>query len=245
MIRFSGAIVLAALLAVAASFAQAQQAASPDREAIERIVRDYLLRNPEVLVEAMTELRRRQEAAQEEATRTALAENRAALYEDPASPTAGNVRGDVTIVEFFDYHCGYCKQAYEPLMALLREDSNVRFVFKELPILSPESRIAAAGALAAGRQGKYMEMHEALMTARGRLTRDRVLDIARTLKLDAARLQADMESADVQEAIDSNLRLAAMLGVDGTPAFFIGDQLVPGALDLDQLKALVAEARRK
>jgi len=224
--------------ALAASVHAQTPAESPDRAAIEKIVRDYLLRHPEVLVEAMAELNKR-------ILRQAVAENSRQLFQDPESPTAGNPKGDVTIVEFFDYHCGYCKQVHEPLLQALREDRNLRIVYKELPILAPESRIAAAAALAANKQGKYVEFHNALMSARGRLGKDRVLAIAKEHKLDVARMETDMDSRDIQSAIEANLQLAAALKVEGTPAFVIGDQIVAGALDIDQIRKLIAEARAR
>jgi protein-disulfide isomerase len=238
-------------LLAAASFclfltpALAQAPAAPDRAAIEKIVREYLIQNPEVLVEAMNELRRRQEEAAGEASQRAIGAHKKELFEDAASPVGGNAKGDVTLVEFFDYHCGYCKQVHEPMLTLMREDKNLRVVFKEMPILAPESRVAAAGALAAQKQGKYMEMHNALMTARGKLTKDRVLALAKEQKLDVARLEKDMETPEIQGAIDRNLKLAAAIGVDGTPAFIIGDQFAPGALPIEQLREMVAQARKK
>ncbi len=236
------AVLFACLLAVPAL---AQSGSTPDRAAIEKIVREYLLQHPEIIIEAMNELRRRQEMAAAEMAQQAIAAHREELFNDPATPAGGNPRGDVTIVEFFDYHCGYCKQVQEPLLRLLAEDRNLRIVFRELPIIADESRTASAGALAAAKQGKYVEFHNVLMAARGRLTRDRVLALAREQKLDVAKLEKDMDSPEIQRSIDRNLELAAMLGVDGTPAFIVGNQVVPGALSLEQLRELVAEARRK
>ena len=232
------AFIFAGAIAASAHAQTPAPAESPDRAAIEKIVRDYLLRHPEVLVEAMGELNKR-------ILRQAVAENSQQLFHDPESPTAGNPKGDVTIVEFFDYHCGYCKQVHEPLLQVLREDRNLRIVYKELPILAPESRIAAAAGLAANRQGKYAEFHDALMSARGRLGKDRVLAMAKEHKLDVARLQTDMESGAIQAAIEANLQLAAALKIEGTPAFVVGDQIVPGALDLDQIRKLIADARAR
>lgn len=240
-IRLTAAL-FACLLAVPT---MAQTSSTPDRAAIEKIVREYLIQNPEVLVEAMNELRRRQEMAANEASSKAIEAHKKELFEDGATPVGGNAKGDVTLVEFFDYHCGYCKQVHEPMLTLIREDKNLRIVYKELPILAPESRIAAAGALAANKQGKYVELHNALMEARGKLTKDRVLALAKELKLDVAKLEKDMDSPEIQSAIDRNLKLAASLGVDGTPAFIVGDQFAPGALPIEQLREMVAQARKK
>jgi protein-disulfide isomerase len=244
---FTRALAAAAVcLFLSPALAQAPTSpSSPDRAAIEKIVREYLLKNPEVLVEAMDELRRRQEVAASEASKQAIGAYRKDLLEDEATPVGGNVKGDVTLVEFFDYHCGYCKQVHEPMQTLMREDKNLRVVYKEMPILSPESRIAAAGALAARKQGKYVEMHNALMSARGKLTKDRVLAVAKEQKLDVAKLEKDMELPEIQAALNRNLQLAQQLGVDGTPAFIIGDQFAPGALPIEQLRAMVAQARKK
>lgn len=240
-IRFV-AVVFAGLLALPA---WAQSSTPPDRAAIEKIVREYLIQHPEVLVEAMNELRRRQEVAADEASKQAITAHRKELFEDKSSPVGGNPKGDVTLVQFFDYHCGYCKQVHEPMLSLIGEDKNLRVVYKELPILAPESRIAAAGALAAGRQGKYVEMHNALMSARGKLTKERVLAIAKEHKLDLAKLEKDMDAPEIQGEIDDNMKLAQAMGVDGTPAFVVGDQFAPGAMPIEQLRELVAQARKK
>ena len=222
--RFVARLLAVLFVGAIAASAHAQTAApagSPDRAAIEKIVRDYLLRHPEVLVEAMAELNKRM-------LRQAVTENSQQIFQDPQSPSAGNP-----------------KQVHEPLLQALREDGNLRIVFKELPILAPESRVAAAAALAANRQGKYVEFHNALMGARGRLGKDRVLAMAREHKLDVDRLERDMDSSDIQSAIEANLQLAAALKIEGTPAFVVGDQIVPGALDIDQIRELIAEARAR
>jgi len=233
------------LLSGSVATAQAPSPPALDREAVESIVRDYLLRHPEIIIEAMTELRRRQESAAADLAREVIETRRAEIFTDPATPVGGNPLGELTIVEFFDYHCGYCKQVHEPINALIREDRKLRLVYKELPILTPDSRVAASAALAAMRQGKYVAMHDALMAASGRLTRERVLQIAGSLKLDTKRLATDMDSAEVQAAIERNLDLAAALGIDGTPAFLIGDRLVAGALDIEQLREFVATSRAR
>lgn len=248
IVRRLAALAVALFLALPA-FAQSPeapkggQAPVMDRATVERIVREYLLSHPEVLVEAMTELQKKQQAASEDRARQVIAERRQEILSDPATPVGGNPKGDVTVVEFFDYHCGYCKQVHQPLLDLAREDKGVRIVYKEMPILAPESRIAAQAALAAERQGKYVVLHNALMEARGKLTKDRILGIAKERGLDTARLAKDMELPEIGAAIDRNLDLAAALDISGTPAFVIGDQLVPGAIGMDAFRALVAQAR--
>jgi protein-disulfide isomerase len=158
---------------------------------------------------------------------------------------AGNPVGDVTLVEFFDYHCAYCKRALNAVTAVLGEDPGLRIVYKEFPILGPDSVLAARAALASRNQdpSKYLEFHVALMSTRGRLTQPRILEIARDAGFDAERLVADMASPEINTAIERNIELARSLEINGTPTFVIGDQLVPGAVDLDTLRRLIAEAR--
>jgi protein-disulfide isomerase len=243
---------LAAVLACAApAVAQTPPAQSPipllpgiDRAAIERIVHDYLIQHPEVLVEAINEIRRRQEQASADQAQKAIVDQHKEIFDDAMTPVGGNPQGDVTIVEFFDYHCGYCKQVQPSMESLIKEDGKIRVVFKELPILAPESRIAAAGALAAQRQGKYTVMHNALMSARGTLTKARVLQIGRDNGLDVAKLEKDMQLPEIDAAIERNLKLAAALDISGTPSFVIGGELVPGAIDIDDMRKLIAKARK-
>jgi protein-disulfide isomerase len=239
MVRFLIALVLIALPVAAGA-----QTPPPDREAIEKIVRDYLMKHPEVIIEAVQELEKRQTMARDQAAQQTIAQRKAELVSDPGTPVGGNPDGDVTIVEFFDYHCGYCKRVHPTMQSVIKGDSKIRVAYKQLPILTPNSRVAAAGALAAMRQGKYIEMHNALMEARGELTKDRVLQIAAGLKLDTDKLARDMTAPDVVQQIDRSLELAKALGIDGTPAFVIGNKLIPGAVDAGTIKAAVAEARK-
>lgn len=216
-----------------------------DRPAIERMVREYLIANPEVLVEAMQALEQRQQTAADQKARAALKQNRQQIFNDDASPVGGNPKGDVTVVEFFDYNCGYCKAVHDDALKLVKDDGRLRYVYKEFPILGPGSTVAAKAALAARAQGKYVEAHNALMSHRGRLDEAAVLRILGDAGLDVAKLKADMEAPAVAKAIESNLLLADKLGIRGTPAFIIGDELAPGAIKLDEMKRMVAEARKK
>ena len=237
------AAVLAVFLTLPPSVTAADPQTTPDAEAIEKIVRDYLIRNPEVIVEALEELERRREIADQERAREAIVANREALLEDPGSYVAGNENGDVTIVEFFDYRCPYCKRSLGALMATLEKDPNVRVVFKEFPILGEESVLASRAAIASIQQGKYLDYHNALMDAGSELNEQSVLRIAREVGLDADKLMADMFSSDVTEVIRDNYLLAEALGIGGTPAFVIGDQLIPGAIDEQRFAELIQEAR--
>ncbi len=213
-------------------------------KAIEKIVRDYLVKNPEVVVSALREIERREKANQAQRQRLALSAYNDALRNDPDSFVGGNPDGDVTVVEFFDYSCTYCKRALPVLRTLLRDDPNIRLVYKEFPILGPASLYAARAAIAALEQGdKYGEFHEALMATRAVLSEARVMRIAREIGLDVERLKKDMRAPKVDKIIRRNKRIAKVLQITGTPSFVIGDAVVPGYVGLDQLVALVAEAR--
>lgn len=203
-----------------------------DREAVEAIVREYILSHPEIITEAIQVLQQREEEAQRKAVSDAIAANREELERSKTSPVIGNPKGDVTLVEFFDYNCPYCRQAKAELKAALEEDKGVRVVLKEFPILGPGSTAAARAALAAQKQGKYAAFHDALMSHPGRIQDEAtVFQIAEETGLDMARLKTDMEAADIQAELDANAELAAKLGVRGTPAFVIGDTLIPSAVD--------------
>lgn len=239
--------LLGALAVLGAPVPAAAQTGRPplDRPAIEAIIREYLLQNPEVIVEAVRVFQERQQAEERQRVAAVLTARRAELFQDAAAPVAGNPRGDVTVVEFFDYRCGYCKSVLPALRQLLEQDRRVRFVFKEFPILGPESVLAARAALAARAQGKYVAFHQALMAQSGPLTLPDILRVAAQVKLDPVRLQADMEAPEIRQAIQKNLALAQELGIRGTPVFVIGDELVTGALELDALKDLVTKARAR
>jgi protein-disulfide isomerase len=201
---------------------------------IEKIVHDYLMAHPEVIKEAIIALQAKEEAQKADSQTQAVAANKDKLLNDPATPVAGNPIGDVTLVEFFDYHCPYCKAVAEPLDQLLREDKGVRLVLKEFPILGPDSKLASQAALAAAAQGKYH---------RGVFDMDTITAIATKVGLDAKKLVADMDGAKTQPLIDSNRKLADSLDVSATPTFIIDGQVVEGAVPLDQLKALIKKAR--
>ena len=242
--------ILALLLAIvtAASFITVGRAEQPsipalDRDAIRKIVRDYLVEHPEVIEEAMKVLRGRQELAQRKRASAAIADDSEALRAHPMSPVSGNAGGDVTVVEFFDYQCGYCKRSLRPVMDLLAADGQVRMVWKEFPILGPVSRFAARAAMAADRQGRYHEFHVAVMGARGKLTEDEVIRIATDIGLDVERLRRDMGDPAIEDYLNETAQLAKKLGIRGTPAFVIGETLVPGAVNGARLKEIVADAR--
>lgn len=217
---------------------------SGDKARLGQTIREYLLANPEVLVEAMQEYERKQESQRDAVAEKAIKQYRKELLSDPDSPIAGNPQGDVTVVEFNDYNCPYCKRAHSTMKSVLAADSKIKVVIKDLPILGEASKIAAAAALAAVKQGKHLAFHNALMEFNGRLDRDKVFEIAGKVGLDIAQLQKDMEDARIKDIFSRNAALASALGVRGTPAFVIGDTFVPGAVDADTLKQLIAAARK-
>ena len=248
IVRSGLAGVVRALLLVVSATCVAD-AADPvpglSREATEEIIRDYLLKNPEIVEQALRILRERQRKAEKQETMKALAAHREDLLSDPRSPVGGNPRGSVTVVEFFDYRCPHCKHAAPDVKKLAQDDSDVRIVYKQFPVLGPDSELAARAALAAHVQGKYAALHDAMLAASGPLTMPAIVKLAGPAGVDVAKLQADIETPEVRATIERDRALAAALGITGTPSFVIGTELVPGAVDLATLKALVAEARSK
>jgi protein-disulfide isomerase len=236
---------LAALLVATGAAAQDQgQGAQIELPAdqVEAIVRDYLLREPEIIYQALQELQRREAAAETERRKVALLSRQDDLFRSAASPVGGNPAGDVTLVEFFDYRCGYCRRVVGSVRALAEQDEDLRVVFKEFPILGEDSVRAARAALAAERQGLYMPLHFALMAADD-LSMDGIMAAAAGVGLDTAQLAEDMASPEIQAEIDATYALARDLGIEGTPAFVIDDELIPGAVSQERLATLIDEAR--
>lgn len=209
--------------------------------ATEQVIHDYLLAHPEVIREALALQQQREAAADAAAKKQALAANRDELVADPASPVLGNPEGDVTIVEFFDYRCGYCKRVESAVEALLKTDNKVKLVLKEFPILGKDSWVAAKAALAAHKQGRYAEFHSALLKAET-VDEAAVEALASSIGLDMEKFRSDRDNAE-SGVIEKNHRLAAALGISGTPAFVIGDRLLPGAADEATLAAHVNAVR--
>lgn len=237
-------VVLAVALVLAAGVAWAADPATLSREQIEQIVREYLLRHPEVVTDALRAAQTKQREAQQQQTRQAIAGHREQLLRDSTSPVGGNVAGDVTVVEFFDYACPHCKTVATSVKQLLRDDPKVRLVYKELPVLGAASVTAARAALAAREQDKYYAFHDALMTSTVPLSEPVILRLAAQVGLDVDRLKQDMASPAVSDALKKNAALAQTIGVSGTPAFVIGDDFAPGAVPLARLKEMVGRARQ-
>lgn len=213
------------------------------KDEFERRVRAYLLDNPEVIVEAMQGLEARQRVAAKTEAQTILTTRADEVFHDPASPVGGNPQGDVTLVEFFDYNCPYCRRVAPVMVDAEAADPKLRIVYKEFPILGPNSVFAAKAALAAQRQERYVPFHQALMQAKGAVDEAAVLAAAAQVGLDIKRLKTDMKDAAIQVAIDRNLELAGVLRISGTPSFVVGDEILRGATNLDMLQGLIQKAR--
>lgn len=228
--------------------ARAEPISADQRGEIETIVKNYLIAHPEVVQDAMAELEKRQQAADAEKHRQVVKENTATLFSSPHQVVLGNPQGNVTMVEFFDYNCGYCKRALPDMLGLLKADANLKFVLKEFPVLGEGSVEAARVAVAARMQDstgkKYIEFHQKLLGSRGPADKARALAVAKDVGFDMARIEKDMGSDEVKKTIDENMKLADALGVSGTPSYVVGHEVVMGAVGLDALKEKI-EAERK
>lgn len=241
-----------AALAIAPSLASAQSPGAQSftgsqKEEIARVVREYLLGNPEVIQEAIALLEKKQADAQKSAQAKALRESGDVLLRSPYDTVVGNGSGDVTVVEFFDYNCPYCKTALGDLQGLLKSDPKLRIVLKDLPVLGPESAEAHRVAVAAKQQlagDKAFEYHSRLIATRGRVNGERALALARDMGLDLARLQRDMDGATVRTAIDQTRRLSEQLGINGTPAYVVGDEVMSGAVGQGPLRQAIGSVRQ-
>jgi len=214
------------------------------KRSLEQVIEDYIRTHPEVIEQSLQALEDKRAAEEHRRQQAAIAARQQDLLYDPASPVSGNPAGDVTVVEFFDYRCGFCKKAASAVTQLQRRDAGVRIVYKDFPILGEASELAAKAALASNLQGKHRVFHEALLAANGDLTKEQIFHIAQDTGLDVIRLEQDMAREEWQRIIDHNRRLAKDLGINGTPAFIVGNDLVPGTVDLTALEDLVARRRR-
>lgn len=243
--RLIAAVCAASLIVAAPPAARAAEFSKAQRADIERIVHDYLVDHPEVLQEAMTELEKRQQAAEAEKHKAAVKVHAKALFNSPDQVTLGNPNGNVTFVEFFDYNCGYCKRALRDMLTLLKDDPNLKVVLKEFPVLGPGSVEAARVAVAVRMQApkKYLEFHTKLLGGRGHADTARALAVAKEIGLDMNRLQKDMKSPEVQKTLHQDFKLAEALGLNGTPSYVIGDNVIVGAIGLQGLQGKINTAR--
>jgi protein-disulfide isomerase len=234
-------------LALCAAPASAQTFSDGQRGEIETIVKNYLISHPEVLEDAMNELNKRQAAAEEEKHLASITQNSDTIFNSPRNVTLGNKNGDVTFVEFFDYNCGYCKRAMTDMLDLMKADPKLKVVLKEFPVLGDGSVEAAKVAVAVRMQdpggAKYLDFHQRLLGGRGPADKARALAAAKEAGLDVARIEKDMASPEARATIDENFKLAESMGMNGTPSYVIGKQVVVGAIGVEGLKEKIGIAR--
>ena len=214
-----------------------------DENRIKELVLEAIRENPGIVFEAAQLFEEQQQALQAQAAAEVLDTEKATLENDPNAPVLGNPEGDVTVVEFFDYNCPYCRRVKPEMEALLAADPNVRVVYREWPILGEGSVFAARAALASRNQGKYEEFHWAMMQLKQRAEEATIIRVAEDIGFDVAQLRRDMTAPEIEEHIQTSMRLAQSLGFSGTPSFVIGDSLAPGLIQADQMIELVDQAR--
>jgi len=218
------------------------------RHEIEAIIKTYLVAHPEVLQEVQDALDKQQKQADAEKAKATIKAQNATIFSSPHQVVLGNPQGNVTMVEFFDYNCAFCKRALPDMMELLKTDSNLKFVLKEFPVLGPGSVEAAHVAVAARMQDptgkKYIEFHQKLLGGRGAADKERALAVAKEVGFDMARLEKDMNSDEVKNTIDENMKIADALGVSGTPSYVVGDEVIVGAVGLDALRDKIKAERK-
>jgi protein-disulfide isomerase len=237
--------VFAALLLPVSRLAAADEFSPEQRKEIEGMIRDFLVDHPDVLVDAIQAADDKLKRDAKDKAAKALAAHRAEVFDDPQTPVAGNPQGDVTLVEFFDYRCPYCKQVQPAIDKLLREDHQLRVVYKEFPVLGADSDLAAHVALAARKQDKYDAFHSAMMATTGHIDEAVIYRVAAAAGLDVDQLRKDAKAPEIDQLLKANHNLAMLLDIDGTPAFIIGEAIIPGALDYDGLQQLIADIRKK
>ncbi len=227
--------------------ADGKDVSKPDTQAVEKIIRDYLLKNPKIIVDAMEAYQRDLAAKEELAIHQTIQARRKDLRYDPDSVVGGNLSGDVTVVEFFDYRCGVCKRVHPIIDQVVKRDGKIRRVYKEWPILGPQSVFASRAAIASRKQGddKYLDFHNRMMEAKQALTAGAVIKLAASAGLDTAQLKRDMKAPEIDNILRRNFNLARSLKLTGTPSFLIGDTLLRGGRDADTMLNLVREARKK
>ena len=247
MNRLPALLAAAAIAFAGVTSVSAQTFSEPQRGEIEKIIKDYLLKHPEVLQEAMAELEKRQAVAEAEKARSAVKNHSEAIFNSPRQVTLGNPQGDVTFVEFFDYNCGYCKRALDDMNALMAKDPKLKVVLKEFPVLGPGSVEAAQVAVAVRMQDKggkkYMEFHQKMLLGRGQADKARAMAVAKEIGLDMTRLEKDLKSDEITATLQESAKLAEALGLNGTPSYVIGSDVVVGAVGLDALGKKIDAAR--
>jgi protein-disulfide isomerase len=238
--------LLTTLLGLTFLVAMPLQAAGLDsaqKQEIEQLVHDYLLEHPEILQDMSAKLEANQRKAETEARAATMKEAAPGIFRSENDPVAGNPKGDVTMVEFMDYNCGWCKKAVKEVGGLVEQDKNLRVVFKEFPIFGAGSEFAAKAAIAATRQGKYWDLHRALYSHEGAVDENVTLAIAKDVGIDVAKLQKDMEDPAIAETLQRNQQLAVSMQFNGTPAFIVDDKVFPGYVPQSELMTAIAAVR--
>ncbi|MGM4891810.1 DsbA family protein [Tardiphaga sp. 839_C3_N1_4] len=245
--RFLASAAVALALCGAPAVASAQTFNDAQRGEIQKIIKDYLITHPEILEEVSAELTKRQAQAEAEKHQAAIAANANTIFNSPRGVVVGNKDGDVTFVEFFDYNCGYCKRAMDDMVGIMKSDPKLKVVLKEFPVLGPGSVEAAQVAVAVRMQDptgkKYLDFHQKLLSGRGQADKARAMAAAKEAGLDVARLEKDMASPEVRATIEENFKLAESMGMNGTPSYVIGKQVVIGAVGAEALKEKINQAR--
>ncbi|MCE2934328.1 MAG: DsbA family protein [Hyphomicrobiales bacterium] len=245
--RLAAASLALALLAAPALAQQIGPAKAFTREEIEAIIREFIVKNPEILQEAAVELERRQAEAQAASIRQVTADPKSPLYSSPHDMVVGNPNGDVTLVEFFDYNCGFCKRGLNDIRQLVETDKNLRVILKDLPILSEGSKEAAAIAYALKKQATpetYWKFHLALMGQQGRIGRAEALGVAKDVGADMKRLEADLAKPGFEDAVEETKMIAGALGINGTPSYVVAEDIVVGARGYEALATRIANYRK-
>jgi protein-disulfide isomerase len=244
MKRLAGAAAALVMLALPVA---AQEFSAPQKGEIESIIKEYLISHPEVLQEAIAELDKRQAAADIEKAKSAVSSNAETLFNSTRQVVLGNPQGDVTMVEFFDYNCGFCKKAMSDMLELMKDDPKLKVILKEFPVLGPGSVEAAKVAVAVRMQDKsgkkYLDFHQKLLGGRGQADKARALAVAKEVGMDMKRIDTDLASDEVKLSLEESLKLAETLGLNGTPSYIVGTDVVVGAVGLDALRIKVSNAR--
>jgi protein-disulfide isomerase len=247
LLRFLAPALVAAAFVVPQT-ASAQSFTDAQRSEIQKIIKEYLLANPEVLEEVSAELTKRQAVADAAKQASAVKKHSEALFNSPRGVTVGARDGDVNFVEFFDYNCGFCKRAMTDMMELMKDDPKLRVVLKEFPVLGQSSVEAAQVAVAVRMQDpsgkKYLDFHQKLLNSRGQIDKAKAMSAAKESGLDMARLEKDLASPEIKATLQENFTMAEDMGLNGTPSYVIGQQVVVGAVGVEALKEKIAAARR-
>lgn len=244
------AILSSIFLAGAITSAAANTFSPEQTKQIEQIIHSYLVKNPQVLVEASQALQQQQMAKMQQAAVKGITANAKDIFNNPASPVIGNPQGNVSIVEFMDYQCPHCKDM-EPIMnELIKDDSQLRVIYKELPIFGANSEYAASAALASVKQGKFAALHNALLKDQNPLTQDEVLKVAKSVGVDTAQMEKDMKDPTIAQQLKDNLKLAQSLNLMGTPAIIVANRdgsknsFIPGTTTKADLQQLITQMRK-